>query len=79
MRYRWGVLTFGWAGSYCRSRDGSGGYGIERVLVLVDPQVRHLKPMQVVRESLKKEGVEFDIFDKIRVEPTDLSFSRRLR
>ena len=42
-------------------------------MVLTDPVVRHLPPMQTVLESL--DGcVEYSVFDRVRVEPTDESF-----
>ena len=45
-----------------------------RVLVFVDPAVRHLYPGQAALESLQSAGVSFDVFSDIRCEPTDSSF-----
>ena len=46
---------------------------IGRVLVLTDNKLKDLSPVQTVLESLESEKVEFDLFDKVRVEPTDIS------
>lgn len=48
--------------------------GIRRVLLLTDPNLKHLPPVQTAEEALHKEGIEYDIFDAVRVEPTDQSF-----
>ena len=43
----------------------------KRVCVMTDENLMTLPVMKTVVESLTKAGVQFDIFDKIRVEPTD--------
>lgn len=48
--------------------------GIKRVLVVTDPNLVNLPPVQVAREALESEGIEYDLFDRVRVEPTDVSF-----
>ncbi|MDE2698242.1 MAG: iron-containing alcohol dehydrogenase, partial [Gemmatimonadota bacterium] len=48
--------------------------GLERVLVITDPNLVDLPPVQTARESLESEGIEYDLFDRVRVEPTDISF-----
>ena len=48
--------------------------GLERVLVITDPNLVDLPPVQIARESLESEGIEYDLFDRVRVEPTDISF-----
>ena len=45
-----------------------------RVLVFVDPAVRHLYPGEAALESLRSAGLSFDVFSDIRCEPTDSSF-----
>lgn len=45
-----------------------------RVLVLTDKNVKDLPPLQNVLESLQNEGIQFDLYDAVRVEPTDKSF-----
>ena len=46
---------------------------VRRVMVLTDPVICHLPPMQTVLESLEG-SVEYSVFDRVRVEPTDESF-----
>ena len=47
--------------------------GARRVLVLTDPLVGKLPPVRTVLESLDRSGVPFDLFDRVRVEPSDES------
>ena len=48
--------------------------GVRRALVITDPTVSRLAPMQTVRASLEAAGIDFEVFDRVRVEPTDESF-----
>jgi hydroxyacid-oxoacid transhydrogenase len=48
--------------------------GVRRALVITDPSVSRLAPMQTVRSSLETAGIAFEVFDRVRVEPTDESF-----
>lgn len=48
--------------------------GVRRALVVTDPVVARLPPMQTVLESLAAAGVEAIVYDRVRVEPTDISF-----
>jgi len=48
--------------------------GAKNVLVVTDPIVRHLPPMQVVIDSLEASQITYAIYDRVRVEPTDESF-----
>ncbi len=52
--------------------------GLRRVLVLTDPRVATLPPLEVVRQSLTQQGIDFDVFDQVRVEPTDRSFQQAI-
>ena len=52
--------------------------GIKRAMVLTDPNLRDLDPVQVVLKALAKEGIETAIYDGVRVEPTDLSFKEAI-
>jgi hydroxyacid-oxoacid transhydrogenase len=45
-----------------------------RVMVLTDPTLAKLQPVATVVESLRDNGISFTIFDRVRVEPTDVSF-----
>jgi hydroxyacid-oxoacid transhydrogenase len=48
--------------------------GAERVMVVTDSNVARLPPVETVLESLQRERVDFALFDRARVEPTDASF-----
>lgn len=48
--------------------------GARHVLLLTDPRLATLPPVATVRESLEREGIAYDLFDRVRVEPTDASF-----
>src|SRR5262252_4803761 len=48
--------------------------GAKKVLVLSDPTVSRLRPVQAVLESLESSGIAFTLFDRVRVEPTEESF-----
>ena len=47
--------------------------GARRVLVVTDPLVGKLPPVRTVLESLDRSGIPFDLFDRVRVEPSDES------
>ena len=47
--------------------------GAKRALVFTDPHLRHLPPVITALESLDNNGVKFDVFDRVRVEPSDTS------
>ena len=47
--------------------------GIRRAMVVTDANLARLPPVATVLESLKREGVEFSLFDRVHVEPTDIS------
>jgi hydroxyacid-oxoacid transhydrogenase len=49
-------------------------YGLKRVLLVTDPRLASLPPVETAKESLRQAGVEFDVFDRVRVEPTDSSW-----
>ena len=48
--------------------------GIRRVLVVTDPVVAKLPPARAVIDSLDASGVEWVIYDRVRVEPTEESW-----
>ena len=48
--------------------------GATHVLVVTDPVVRALPPIQVVIDSLEANKIRYAIYDRVRVEPTDESF-----
>lgn len=47
--------------------------GANRVCVVTDTNVSKLDAMKQVVEGLTREGVEFTVFDKVKVEPKDYS------
>ena len=47
---------------------------VRRTLVLIDPKLKELPTGETVFSSLKANGIDFDVFDAISVEPTDRSF-----
>jgi hydroxyacid-oxoacid transhydrogenase len=48
--------------------------GVRNVLVVTDPVMARLPPVQTVLESLAAEGLRAALYDRVRVEPTDESF-----
>src|SRR4051794_8654384 len=48
--------------------------GAHRVMVVTDPIMAHSEPVAVALASLRAEGIETVVFDRVRVEPTDASF-----
>src|SRR5687767_7624410 len=48
--------------------------GARHVLVLTDPVLRTLPPVQTVLQSLEASKIRYAIYDRVRVEPTDESF-----
>ncbi len=47
--------------------------GVKRVMVLTDPVLKELPPVMNVVEALNDQGIEYELFDRVRVEPTDSS------
>jgi hydroxyacid-oxoacid transhydrogenase len=48
--------------------------GARKVLVITDPVLSDMTPVQTVLESLDGAGVRFVLYDRVRIEPTDESF-----
>jgi hydroxyacid-oxoacid transhydrogenase len=48
--------------------------GVRRALVVTDPGLAQLAPVQTVLTALEAAGVEAVLYDRVRVEPTDVSF-----
>src|SRR5436305_10327018 len=46
----------------------------KRVMVLTDPNLARLAPVATTVESLRDNRISFALFDRVRVEPTDVSF-----
>ncbi len=52
--------------------------GVERVMVLTDPHLAQLSPVHRLLEALEREGIAFQLYDRVRVEPTDRSFKEAI-
>lgn len=50
--------------------------GVTRAMVVSDPAVRSLGITEGIVKGLEAEGIDHEIFDAIRIEPTDESFAR---
>ena len=50
------------------------GLAVSKVLVVTDPIVRALPPVQTALESIDAAGLAWGLYDRVRVEPTDESF-----
>ena len=50
--------------------------GMTRAAVFTDPHVRSIGVTDRILEQLRAEGIDFDVYDDIRVEPDDESFAR---
>jgi hydroxyacid-oxoacid transhydrogenase len=48
--------------------------GARRVLVVTDAQVARLQPVEVALDALRAAGVEAEVYDRARIEPTDSSW-----
>jgi hydroxyacid-oxoacid transhydrogenase len=48
--------------------------GMRNALVITDPILRRMRPLQTVIESLDAVGIAYTIYDRVRVEPNDESF-----
>lgn len=52
--------------------------GAKRVMVVTDGNVRKLEAMKQTVEALEREGVQYEIFDKVKVEPKDSSIKEAI-
>ena len=48
--------------------------GVRHALVIADPHLRQLRPVQTVLESLEANKIAHTLYDRVRVEPNDESF-----
>ena len=47
--------------------------GAKKVMVVTDTTVERLDAMQQVREALDREGIAYEVYSRVRVEPKDHS------
>ncbi|HIG30108.1 MAG TPA: iron-containing alcohol dehydrogenase [Verrucomicrobiales bacterium] len=52
--------------------------GVRRVMVLTDPVMTGLVPVETVMEALSDQKLDAVLFDQVRVEPTDRSFQKAI-
>src|SRR3954465_12883130 len=67
------TLTFG-AGCLREAGEQARALGMKRVAIYTDAGVKKLPPLGTVTGSLKANGIDYAIYDEVRVEPTDASF-----
>ena len=48
--------------------------GVRRVMVVVDPDLVHSQAAGIALEALRAEGIDTVVFDRVRIEPDDVSF-----
>ncbi len=53
--------------------------GARRVMVVTDPRVAALPPVAVTLDSLRREGIDAVLYDRVRTEPTEASFQEAIR
>lgn len=53
--------------------------GKRRVIVYTDSGLRNLPPVATVLESLEENGIDYSLFDRVRVEPSEESFQEAIR
>ena len=53
--------------------------GARRVMVVTDPNLSSSEPVAVTLDALRQEGVDAVLFDRVRVEPTDVSFKEAIQ
>ncbi|MCH2113289.1 MAG: iron-containing alcohol dehydrogenase [Pirellulales bacterium] len=51
----------------------------QRVMVVTDPRLAKLPPVDVVRQSLDDSKIAYDLYDRVRVEPSDESFQDAIK
>jgi hydroxyacid-oxoacid transhydrogenase len=52
--------------------------GVKRAMVVTDPDLSKLPPVATVLESLTDEEIEFSLFDRVHIEPTDASLQEAI-
>lgn len=53
-------------------------FGAKKTCLMTDPNLVNLSPVRSAMDSLAKHGVQFEIFDKVRVEPTEASLQEAI-
>ncbi|MDX1979822.1 MAG: hydroxyacid-oxoacid transhydrogenase [Bryobacteraceae bacterium] len=66
------AVRFGWGVTREVAMDLA-EWKLRRVMVVTDAVLRRLPPVATVLESLENNGIEFSLYDRVQVEPTDES------
>ena len=53
-------------------------FGVTRALLVTDPRLVSGPSVDVVRKAMKREGIEVEVFDRTKVEPTDGSLKEAI-
>jgi hydroxyacid-oxoacid transhydrogenase len=53
--------------------------GVRRAMVVVDPNLAQAEPVSVAVEALRSEGIDVVIYDRVHIEPTELSFKEAIQ
>lgn len=53
--------------------------GIKQVMVVTDSHLAGLDAVKTVIESLENEKIQYTLYDKVKVEPTDISFKEAIK
>ena len=72
------TLTFG-AGCLREAGDQARALGMKKIGIYTDKAVRRLPPVTTVTNSLQAAGIDFAVYDEVKVEPTDQSFTAAAR
>jgi hydroxyacid-oxoacid transhydrogenase len=54
-------------------------FGAQRVMVVTDSNLTQTEPVAVTLKALRAEGIDAVLFDRVRVEPTDVSFKEAIQ
>jgi hydroxyacid-oxoacid transhydrogenase len=54
-------------------------WGAKRVMVITDPNLANSEPVSITCQALRAESIDAVLFDRARVEPTDVSFKEAIR
>jgi hydroxyacid-oxoacid transhydrogenase len=49
-------------------------HGVHRALVITDPLLSRMRPVELALESLEENLISYALYDRVRIEPTDQSF-----
>lgn len=52
--------------------------GVRRVVLMTDPNLVDLPPVQIAKQAIEAEGIDVVLYDQVRVEPTDVSFKEAI-